>query len=95
MSENTETTQARTETRIPLADLPVMMEPWMKAGRIWTEEADKLRRTAMEHMEGALEETHKLARQNLTMVATVGAAVHKELTGRMERGYELMSSLVR
>ena len=70
------------------------IQPWINAVNSWTVESEKLRQTAIEGMTQSIDNTHRLAKEGLTMFNTMTDATRKHLAAQMERSVEFMTAFV-
>lgn len=69
-------------------------EPWINAAKAWATESEKLQKLALENMGKAMDNSHKMAKDGLELVATMSANAQKQFTAQVERGAEMMGSIL-
>jgi hypothetical protein len=75
-------------------DVQAICEPWVKAAQVWQDEMDKMREVALENMNRGLDDSHRMAKESLTMMSAFSVNMHKQVNTQMDRSRELFTSLV-
>ena len=88
MPKKTETTNEM------FKDVQAIWDPWVKAAQVWQDEAEKMREVALENMHRSLDDSHRMAKESLTMMGAFSVNVHKQVNTQMDRSRELFTSLV-
>ena len=73
-----------------LKEMGALLEPWIQAGQNWSAESEKLGQAALQGMERALDNSHRVARESLGMMATLSDNWSRQLNAQLERGRELL-----
>lgn len=78
-----------------IQNVQAMWEPWVSAAQTWQTEVDKMREVALENMHRGLDDSHRMAKESLTMMSAFSANVQKQVNSQMDRSRELFTSLVK
>jgi hypothetical protein len=69
-------------------------EPWVNAAKAWTAESEKFQRAAFDNLAKAMDNSHKMAKESLDLVATMTTNMQKQVTAQVERATEMMTSFI-
>ena len=69
-------------------------EPWARAMKTWNAESEKLQQTAVETMTKILDNSQRLTREGLDMVANMSNTVQRQVSAQVERTVDMVSNIV-
>jgi hypothetical protein len=69
-----------------------VVEPWMRAMKSWIAESEKFQQTAVDGINKAIDNSHRLAKEGIEMYASLGATFQKQVAAQVERTVDLVHS---
>lgn len=70
------------------------VDPWLKAMKSWVAESEKFQQTAVEGLNKAIDNSHRLAKEGIEMATSIGTTLQKQVTAQVERTSELVQSMI-
>ncbi len=92
--KTTNANDTNTNTNDIINDVQALWEPWINAAKVWQGEAEKMRETALQNINRGLDDSHRMAKESLTMMSTFSTSVQKKVATQMERSRELFSTII-
>ena len=70
------------------------VDPWLKAMRSWGSETEKYQQTAVDGLNRAIDNGHRLARESIEMATSIGTTLQKQVSAQVDRTTELIRSMI-
>jgi hypothetical protein len=93
-AQETETMTKQDATNELFRSMTTYFEPWARAVKSWNTESEKLHQTTIETMTKVLDNSHRLTKEGLDMMANMSATVQRQVTAQVERTVDMMGSIV-
>ncbi len=75
-------------------DVQAVWEPWINAAQVWQDEVNKMREVALDNMQRGLDDSHRLAKESLSMMHNFTNSVQKQVNTQMDRSRELLTNII-
>ena len=77
-----------------IKDVAALWEPWVNATRVWQQEIEKMQEIALDNMHRSLDDSHRVAKESLTMMGNFSNNVQKQINSQMDKSRDFFSNLV-
>lgn len=75
-----------------IAQMNTVFQPWVNATKAWVIESEKFQKAAYENLTKAMDNSHRMAKEGIELMATLTTNMQKQLNAQAERASETFKS---